>query len=59
MFSDLNLRRAFLPLSSHSHPSLHDMGHFIIPPGFGPPKLQLFLQRHAHEARERTQRQKL
>ncbi|CAG02774.1 unnamed protein product, partial [Tetraodon nigroviridis] len=45
--------------SSHSHPSLHDAGHFIIPPSFGPPKLQLFLQRHAHEARERTQRQNL
>eukprot|EP00066_Takifugu_rubripes_P014195 XP_011603461.1 PREDICTED: T-cell activation inhibitor, mitochondrial isoform X2 [Takifugu rubripes] len=46
-------------LDNHSHPSLHDMGHFIMPPSFGPPKLQLFLQRHAQEARRRTQRQSL
>ncbi|XP_056458201.1 T-cell activation inhibitor, mitochondrial [Gadus chalcogrammus] len=37
-------------------PSLHEMGHFILPTNCDPPKLQVFLQRHAPEARERIQR---
>ncbi|XP_029308050.1 T-cell activation inhibitor, mitochondrial isoform X3 [Cottoperca gobio] len=41
-----------------SKPSLHEMGHFIIPTTCDPPKLQVFLQSHAPEARQRTQRKK-
>ncbi|XP_029359544.1 T-cell activation inhibitor, mitochondrial isoform X3 [Echeneis naucrates] len=37
-----------------SNPRLHEMGHFIIPTNCDPPKLQVFLQSHAHKARERT-----
>ncbi|XP_029928667.1 T-cell activation inhibitor, mitochondrial [Myripristis murdjan] len=37
-------------------PSLHEMGHFIIPTRCDPPKLQAFLQSHAHEARQRMHR---
>ncbi|XP_034729831.1 T-cell activation inhibitor, mitochondrial [Etheostoma cragini] len=39
-----------------SNPSLHEMGHFIIPTNCDPPKLQVFLQSQAQEARQRTQR---
>ncbi|XP_042346796.1 T-cell activation inhibitor, mitochondrial isoform X3 [Plectropomus leopardus] len=39
-----------------SNPSLHEMGHFIIPTICDPPKLQVFLQSHAPEARQRTHR---
>ncbi|KAA8591984.1 hypothetical protein FQN60_017358, partial [Etheostoma spectabile] len=39
-----------------SYPSLHEMGHFIIPTNCDPPKLQVFLQSQAREARQRTQR---
>lgn len=42
--------------SDRSKPSLHEMGHFIIPTSSDPPKLQVFLQSHAPEARQRTQR---
>uniref|UniRef100_A0A1A8BSD7 T cell activation inhibitor, mitochondrial n=1 Tax=Nothobranchius kadleci TaxID=1051664 RepID=A0A1A8BSD7_NOTKA len=35
-------------------PRLHEMGHFIIPTTCDPPKLQVFLQSHAAEARRRT-----
>ncbi|KAK2815420.1 hypothetical protein Q5P01_025887 [Channa striata] len=37
-------------------PSLHEMGHFIIPISCDPPKLQVFLQSNALEARQRIQR---
>ncbi|XP_013882426.1 T-cell activation inhibitor, mitochondrial isoform X3 [Austrofundulus limnaeus] len=36
-----------------STPRLHEMGHFIIPTSCDPAKLQLFLQNHASEARQR------
>ncbi|XP_059195725.1 T-cell activation inhibitor, mitochondrial [Centropristis striata] len=42
--------------NDRSNPSLHQMGHFIIPTNCDPPKLQVFLQSHAPEARLRTQR---
>lgn len=42
--------------SDRSNPSLHKMGHFIIPTNCDPPKLQVFLQSHATEARQRTKR---
>ncbi|XP_034385075.1 T-cell activation inhibitor, mitochondrial isoform X1 [Cyclopterus lumpus] len=42
--------------NDRSSPSLHEMGHFIIPCNADPPKLQVFLQRHASEARQLTQR---
>ncbi|XP_028281548.1 T-cell activation inhibitor, mitochondrial [Parambassis ranga] len=41
--------------NDRSNPSLHEMGHFIIPTNCDPPKLQVFLQTHAPEARRRTQ----
>uniref|UniRef100_A0A3Q2E9T9 T cell activation inhibitor, mitochondrial n=1 Tax=Cyprinodon variegatus TaxID=28743 RepID=A0A3Q2E9T9_CYPVA len=41
-------------LEDRSAPSLHEMGHFIIPTSCDPRKLQLFLQRHASEARSRA-----
>lgn len=44
--------------NDRSGPSLHEMGHFIIPTHCDPPKLQAFLQSHAPEARQRTQRRK-
>ncbi|CAL8248096.1 unnamed protein product [Lota lota] len=44
--------------NDRSTPSLHEMGHFILPTNCDPPKLQVFLQRHAREARERIQRKK-
>ncbi|XP_015254584.1 PREDICTED: T-cell activation inhibitor, mitochondrial [Cyprinodon variegatus] len=40
--------------NDRSAPSLHEMGHFIIPTSCDPRKLQLFLQRHASEARSRA-----
>ncbi|XP_078028138.1 T-cell activation inhibitor, mitochondrial isoform X3 [Epinephelus lanceolatus] len=40
--------------NDRSNPSLHEMGHFIIPTICDPPKLQVFLQSHAPEARKRT-----
>ncbi|XP_072251115.1 T-cell activation inhibitor, mitochondrial isoform X2 [Leuresthes tenuis] len=40
--------------NDRSTPSLHEMGHFIIPTSCDPPKLQVFLQSHAPEARHRT-----
>ncbi|XP_035528406.1 T-cell activation inhibitor, mitochondrial isoform X1 [Morone saxatilis] len=42
--------------NDRSNPSLHEMGHFIVPTNCDPPKLQVFLQSHAPEARLRTQR---
>ncbi|XP_077432764.1 T-cell activation inhibitor, mitochondrial [Vanacampus margaritifer] len=42
-----------------SSPSLHEMGHFIIPNNCDPPKLQAFLQSQAPNARQRTHRKKL
>lgn len=42
--------------NDRSNPVLHEMGHFIIPTNCDPPKLQVFLQNHAPEARQRTQR---
>lgn len=42
--------------SDRSNPSLHEMGHFIIPTKCDPHKLQVFLQSHAAEARQRNQR---
>ncbi|XP_026228846.1 T-cell activation inhibitor, mitochondrial [Anabas testudineus] len=42
--------------NDRSNPRLHEMGHFIIPTNCDPPKLQVFLQSHAMEARQRTQR---
>ncbi|XP_018536286.1 T-cell activation inhibitor, mitochondrial isoform X1 [Lates calcarifer] len=42
--------------NDRSNPCLHEMGHFIIPTNCNPPKLQVFLQSHAHEARQRTKR---
>ncbi|XP_071777496.1 T-cell activation inhibitor, mitochondrial [Centroberyx gerrardi] len=42
--------------NDRSTPSLHEMGHFIIPTNCDPPKLQAFLQSHALEARQRVQR---
>ncbi|KAJ8004856.1 hypothetical protein DPEC_G00140650 [Dallia pectoralis] len=39
--------------SDRSSPSLHEMGHFIIPPTCEPSLLQAFLQNRAHEARQR------
>ncbi|XP_074510579.1 T-cell activation inhibitor, mitochondrial [Sebastes fasciatus] len=42
--------------NDRSNPSLHEMGHFIIPTSCDPPKLQVFLQSQAPEARQRTQR---
>ncbi|KAM4633006.1 T-cell activation inhibitor, mitochondrial isoform 1-T4 [Polymixia lowei] len=42
--------------NDRSTPSLHEMGHFIIPTNCDPPQLQLFLQSHAVEARERIKR---
>ncbi|XP_029959397.1 T-cell activation inhibitor, mitochondrial [Salarias fasciatus] len=46
-------------LDNHrSTSSLHEMGHFIIPTTSDPSRLQLFLQSHAPEARQRTQRHK-
>ncbi|KAM6995586.1 T-cell activation inhibitor, mitochondrial [Tautogolabrus adspersus] len=44
--------------NDRSNPSLHEMGHFLIPTNCDPPKLQVFLQSHAPEARLRTQRRK-
>ncbi|XP_076593705.1 T-cell activation inhibitor, mitochondrial isoform X2 [Chaetodon auriga] len=44
--------------NDRSIPSLHETGHFIIPTNCDPPKLQVFLQMHAPEARQRTQRKK-
>ncbi|CAL8287262.1 unnamed protein product [Merluccius merluccius] len=44
--------------NDRSTPSLHEMGHFILPTNCDPPKLQVFLQSHAPEARQRTQRKK-
>ncbi|KAM9852226.1 T-cell activation inhibitor, mitochondrial isoform 2-T3 [Aulostomus maculatus] len=41
-----------------SAPSLHEMGHFIIPASCDPPKLQAFFQSHAPKARQYTQRRK-
>uniref|UniRef100_A0A3Q4AUT2 T cell activation inhibitor, mitochondrial n=1 Tax=Mola mola TaxID=94237 RepID=A0A3Q4AUT2_MOLML len=41
------------------NPILHEMGHFIIPTNYDPPKLQAFLLSHAPEARQRTQHQNL
>lgn len=41
--------------NDRSNPSLHEMGHFIIPTKCDSPKLQVFLQSHALEARQRTQ----
>ncbi|KAM6893381.1 T-cell activation inhibitor, mitochondrial [Xenentodon cancila] len=38
-----------------SSPRLHETGYFIIPTTCDPPKLQVFLQSHASEARHRTQ----
>ncbi|CAK6972015.1 T-cell activation inhibitor%2C mitochondrial [Scomber scombrus] len=40
--------------NDRSSPSLHEMGHFIIPTNCDPPKLQAFLQGHANKARECT-----
>ncbi|KAM4735127.1 T-cell activation inhibitor, mitochondrial isoform 1-T2 [Anableps anableps] len=40
--------------NDRSTPSLHEMGHFIIPISCDPPKLQVFLQSHAPEARARS-----
>ncbi|XP_054638902.1 T-cell activation inhibitor, mitochondrial isoform X2 [Dunckerocampus dactyliophorus] len=42
-----------------SSPSLHEMGHFIIPTNCDLPSLQAFLQNHASKARQQTQRTKL
>ncbi|XP_008322077.1 T-cell activation inhibitor, mitochondrial isoform X2 [Cynoglossus semilaevis] len=42
--------------NDRSNPSLHEMGHFIIPTKCDPHKLQVFLQSHAAEARQRNQR---
>ncbi|KAM8735246.1 T-cell activation inhibitor, mitochondrial isoform 1-T1 [Acanthopagrus schlegelii] len=42
--------------NDRSNPSLHELGHFIIPTNCDPPKLLVFLQSHASEARQRTQR---
>ncbi|KAK7886059.1 hypothetical protein WMY93_025680 [Mugilogobius chulae] len=42
--------------NNRSMPSLHDLGHFLIPVTSDPSKLQSFLQSHAPEARRRTQR---
>lgn len=42
--------------SDRSTPSLHEMGHFIIPTMCDPVQLQNFLQSHAQEARRRIQR---
>ncbi|XP_037532402.1 T-cell activation inhibitor, mitochondrial [Nematolebias whitei] len=39
-----------------STPILHETGHFIIPTSCDPSKLQVFLQTHASEARQRIQR---
>ncbi|XP_041844110.1 T-cell activation inhibitor, mitochondrial isoform X2 [Melanotaenia boesemani] len=44
--------------NDRSTPSLHEMGYFIIPTNCDPPKLQLFLQSHAPEARHRSLRRK-
>ncbi|XP_072317788.1 T-cell activation inhibitor, mitochondrial [Eucyclogobius newberryi] len=41
--------------NNRSMPSLHDLGHFLIPVTSDPSKLQTFLQSHAPEARRRTQ----
>ncbi|XP_022062587.1 T-cell activation inhibitor, mitochondrial isoform X1 [Acanthochromis polyacanthus] len=42
--------------NDRSRPTLHEMGHFIIPTNCDPPQLQTFLQNHALEARQRIQR---
>uniref|UniRef100_A0A3Q4FYC8 T cell activation inhibitor, mitochondrial n=1 Tax=Neolamprologus brichardi TaxID=32507 RepID=A0A3Q4FYC8_NEOBR len=42
--------------NDRSSPSLHEMGHFIIPIKCDLPALQVFLQNHAPEARRRIQR---
>lgn len=42
--------------NNRSVPSLHELGHFLIPVTSDPPTLQAFLQSHAPEARHRTQR---
>ncbi|XP_041708989.2 T-cell activation inhibitor, mitochondrial-like isoform X1 [Coregonus clupeaformis] len=39
--------------SDHSSPSLHEMGHFVIPATCEPSRLQVFLQSMAWEARQR------
>ncbi|KAM9722991.1 T-cell activation inhibitor, mitochondrial isoform 2-T2 [Menidia menidia] len=44
--------------NDRSTPRLHEMGHFLIPTNCDPPKLQVFLQSHAPEARRRTLRRK-
>lgn len=44
--------------SDTTKPSLHEMGHFIIPTNYELSRLQVFLQRNATEARLRTQRKK-
>nr|XP_020477999.1 T-cell activation inhibitor, mitochondrial isoform X3 [Monopterus albus] len=46
---------AMLLENDRSNPSLHEMGHFLIPTKCDPPKLQVFLQRHALKARQRIQ----
>uniref|UniRef100_A0A3Q4G3T8 T cell activation inhibitor, mitochondrial n=1 Tax=Neolamprologus brichardi TaxID=32507 RepID=A0A3Q4G3T8_NEOBR len=46
-------------LEDRSSPSLHEMGHFIIPIKCDLPALQVFLQNHAPEARRRIQRKNL
>ncbi|XP_068178861.1 T-cell activation inhibitor, mitochondrial [Antennarius striatus] len=43
-------------LNDRSDPRLHDLGHFIIPTTCDVPRLQVFLQRNAPEARRRTLR---
>ncbi|XP_068616442.1 T-cell activation inhibitor, mitochondrial [Brachionichthys hirsutus] len=43
-------------LNDRSDPKLHEMGHFIVPTNCDLPRLQVFLQRHAAEARRRAQR---
>ncbi|XP_058503964.1 T-cell activation inhibitor, mitochondrial [Solea solea] len=42
--------------NDRSKPALHEMGHFIIPTNCDSPKLQVFLQSHAPQARQCTQR---
>ncbi|KAG7268704.1 hypothetical protein CRUP_021387 [Coryphaenoides rupestris] len=42
--------------NDRSTPSLHEMGHFILPTNCDPPRLQAFLQSHALEARQLSQR---
>lgn len=54
LYCVLLINRFQCPPSDPTEPSLHEMGHFIIPISFEVSMLQFFLQSNAIEARLRT-----